>query len=599
MDREYSLEELDALDNSPGQHGASGSWEEPQKEYSLDELDALNRGQHGATGEWKEPPGVGETMLRHAAQGATAGFANKGLAASMALQNYQKGGRDLLDEYRRIRDEQVARTEEGYRAHPYPANIASVGGAVASNFIPVIGPLMNVGKEAGLAANIVKPAVTGGLYGLGESKADLTKGEFGQAAADTLKGAAAGFGTHALARGPNISSSIAKNAAPAVGAVFLNTPMEMTKKYMGYEKGAREAGTQNPVLSAERGYELARDFQENGLEKLRKMRNEGSEQSKELLDAEGTTVPRSEIANIYRSKADEINRKAEGTITNDKELAAYKALLDQASKIEKPKIVTIEKPIEYDYQNYIPTRNDPKVENITQEIERDPFSLRRVKKEVQSFDDNKNWEVRPGVNADIDKLVKRDVRRNVDQKLKFMSPAYANHMEEVASDTRLLKKASELAKSEKNWTNIFKRLETDKFGTGQIPRDTLEEFDKRLSSNYLKRGELSHLREAFDKSVTSGSMNVNKFSYFLKGIPGIRVVAPLIGVGVDKWGRKGAQKMVEKAVDVNIALDKYGVTGFVNAVKPIYDLSKEGNAAAIGTIEMLHMSNPEEMKNFE
>jgi hypothetical protein len=82
-------------------------------------------------------------------------------------------------------------------ANPGAFTTGEIGGAVASSFLPGL----NVAKGASLSKTMGQMALQGGAMGLGDSEADLTKGELGRAAFDTTVGAALGAGSGALGHG--------------------------------------------------------------------------------------------------------------------------------------------------------------------------------------------------------------------------------------------------------------------------------------------------------------------------------------------------------------------------------------------------------------
>lgn len=154
--------------------------------------------------------------LQGATQGMFGGFmdeiggAVRGLAENHDIRNI---GRDYRRERDAIRSDN--KTAEAYDPTAYRAG--QIGGGLASAFVPGI----NVAKGVGLGGKLASAAKVGGLYGLGESDADLTKGDVTGAAADTLKGAATGAATAGVLHGAGkvvgkIGSAIGRGAAARV-----------------------------------------------------------------------------------------------------------------------------------------------------------------------------------------------------------------------------------------------------------------------------------------------------------------------------------------------------------------------------------------------
>jgi hypothetical protein len=95
----------------------------------------------------------------------------------------------LVDRYREVRDRRAMRTEAGAKQHPWAARFGDALGLGLS----IMAPLPKA-SGAGLGAAVKTGAGYGAFQGLTEGGADLTRGEFIEGAADTLKGAAFGGG---------------------------------------------------------------------------------------------------------------------------------------------------------------------------------------------------------------------------------------------------------------------------------------------------------------------------------------------------------------------------------------------------------------------
>jgi hypothetical protein len=102
----------------------------------------------------------------------------------------------LVDRYREVRDERAARTEAGSEQNPWASRFGSALGIGLS----ALAPLPKV-AGTGLKSTALTGAGYGAVGGLTDGSADLTRGEFGQAALDTLKGAGLGAGLGALGHG--------------------------------------------------------------------------------------------------------------------------------------------------------------------------------------------------------------------------------------------------------------------------------------------------------------------------------------------------------------------------------------------------------------
>lgn len=155
------------------------------------------------------PAGVGkpESLGRGAAQGATMGFGDEiqgavQAAGMKALPDWLGGSddpRSLADLYREQRD--VARKENADASAANPKTY--LAGELAGGAAPAIATAGGAAapKAAGIGQRLLRAAGTGAKWGavtgLGDSRADLTKGDIGGAASDTAQGAALGAGVSA------------------------------------------------------------------------------------------------------------------------------------------------------------------------------------------------------------------------------------------------------------------------------------------------------------------------------------------------------------------------------------------------------------------
>ena len=132
-----------------------------------------------------EQPSELESGARGIAQGLTMGFADEISGGAEALWEAAKGDPRTFGElYKQYRDESRQNFKKAQEANPGTYTTGEVAGAIGSAFIPGL----NVAKGAGLAANVGKAALQGGLMGLGSSEAEDLSGM----AKDTATGAALG-----------------------------------------------------------------------------------------------------------------------------------------------------------------------------------------------------------------------------------------------------------------------------------------------------------------------------------------------------------------------------------------------------------------------
>jgi hypothetical protein len=178
-------------------------------------------------------PGQAETFALHTAEGLTSNFAGEIGGVLKALGPDARGQR-LGPAYRTYRDSIQGRIDEGARNYPKTAIAGNLTGGLMQTAIPVVGSVTRV------------PGVGGGLSALGASRADLTQGEYGQAAKDVATGATVdlltagafkvgGAGLQRLARG-----APARQEARAVNDLLLGVKASVQDKSLA-QLGGREA----------------------------------------------------------------------------------------------------------------------------------------------------------------------------------------------------------------------------------------------------------------------------------------------------------------------------------------------------------------------
>ena len=141
------------------------------------------------------PPTILESAARGALQGASFGFADE-IAGALGSAFGPKTYVQARDESRKAYEAAKAENPKAYLAGEVGGGLASAvvpggvlgkaaeGGAAVAEAAPTIGRLALRGAASG--------AAYGGAQALGDSTADLTKGDFHGAIADTLRGAAIG-----------------------------------------------------------------------------------------------------------------------------------------------------------------------------------------------------------------------------------------------------------------------------------------------------------------------------------------------------------------------------------------------------------------------
>lgn len=515
------------------------------------------------------------SALHGAAQGASFGFADELEGAARGLYDRVTGkSDDLAQAYAQNRDKARGRYEKAREDNPASYMGGELAGGLGSAFVPGLGSL-KAAKGAGLAAKLASAAKAGAVMGLGTSEADLTRGDVADAAEDTALGAGLGAATQGLLSGAGaaLKTVTPKNVARKLANVFLNTPEEITDTYIANPK---------EVLSAPRRIDVSRNYQ-NLIDKLKNDVTEGSAQSRKILNDEGKKLASQKIADIFEGKAQSLAERAEGVMDDPETVAAYNWLKNRAEQ----------------YANKAtPAVRDDKGRIVTRGYQdKKELSTNRIKDILQGIDRSTEFETAPGKFSKIDDNVRKDVRRQIDELLKSQSPAYTEQMKQVAGDTRLLDDASSIARTEGGLANVFRRLSTDQYGGGQAPREVLEAFDNRMGSDILNQAKFATAREAFDKSITNGSRNVQFFKGLLENIPYAgKPLGAVFGGTVDKYGRKLTMQAVDAAASLDQFLQRGDVQSYVKAARPLVEAAKAGNTTAALTFQLLSQSNPQALK---
>lgn len=517
------------------------------------------------------PPMTGlESAALGALQSASLGTADEIEAGAKAAYDTAFGDTKLADiasKYRSEREPIRARYEKARQDNPASYTAGEIGGGIASTLIPGIG----LAKGASLGSKLLTAGAYGAASGLGTSTADLTKGDIGNAAEDTLWGAGTGAVTQGALSGLGAAAKglTPTNLAKKGANVFLGAPEEITETYLKNPEGVKAA---QPI------YRVATDAGKT-LDQLKNEVVEGSAQSRAILDSEGRQVPASQLGKVYDHLADQLEKRSEGVWDDPQKYAAYKWLRDTAAKF-KPQASELEAGLEGPVQAPVDKA----------------LSTNKVKDVLQGIDRQTDWETAPGKFSRIDDSTKKAVRGEIDAILKGESPAYAKQMEGVAKDAALHTDVSQFATSPERLTNIFKRTVSDQTGTGQIPVEALKQFDERMGTNFLEQAKLSAAKQAFDRSVTNGSRNVNMFTNMLKDVPVIKHLAPVVGGTVDKYGRQMTMGAVDTAAYLSKLYRSDNVQKFMQDAAPFIDQARKGNPAAILTFQLLSQSNPEALQ---
>jgi len=229
----------------------------------------------------------GESFGRGALQGASLGFGDEASAAIDTVTSHIPGYRWLAQKmnavggsgaglpvddpsitYQERRDAYRAANEAAHAANPKTYLGGELAGGAATAVVPVAGAAKAATLGAKIATGAFEGAAIGGAAGLGNSNADLTKGEIGGAAKDTALGAAGGAvvgaAGSAVARGLEKLGTAAKN--------------KLASKLLTYFGGDRENALATPTT-------------------VKKIRPAVEQLKQEVLTPEGMDIARTARAN--------------------------------------------------------------------------------------------------------------------------------------------------------------------------------------------------------------------------------------------------------------------------------------------------------------
>lgn len=163
------------------------------KEYDFSDFDTPNDSYDFSdfelpVEESKEEPSMVESLLRGGVQGVSKGFADEITGAGEALFTDKT--------YEQARNESRAAYKAAEEANPITYNVGDIGAGVASGLLTggagLVANLGSTGLKQGVKELAKLGAKEGAAFGLGQSEADLTKGDIAGAAKDTVIGAGAG-----------------------------------------------------------------------------------------------------------------------------------------------------------------------------------------------------------------------------------------------------------------------------------------------------------------------------------------------------------------------------------------------------------------------
>jgi hypothetical protein len=196
----------------------AGDTKSPEPESSKLEAGVAGLGQGITMGFGEEIAGAADALTGGLPDKISTWLAERDLPEDLKTKEYpnKKGYFEGFGErYTEGRESAKKVHKQLKEENPWTYGISQGAGALGTGLIG--------GVPATTGKLLLRAGAEGAAYGLGESEADLTKGEFGQAAKDTLQGGVIGAG----------SAGVFKAAPKVLGAIGKTRPMQAVKEQLG------------------------------------------------------------------------------------------------------------------------------------------------------------------------------------------------------------------------------------------------------------------------------------------------------------------------------------------------------------------------------
>lgn len=281
-----------------------------------------------------------ESAGRGLLQGGSLGFSDELYGGGAALVDALKKGTldDFGDTYTAERDAVRKANKAAEEANPNAYLGGNIAGGVATAFVPGL----NIGKVATLGGRAALAAGLGAGAGLGNSEADLTKGEVGRAALDTAVGGALGAGLQVGGEklvapairyvGEKISSvapsreSVARFLGGKAAELAENATGATAKQAEKFAGAPGETGRELLDRGIVRFGDSARNIA-NRADDLMTADGQSIGNALKALDEKGVTVSKSEVLDALTQKIYELRK-------DPSQNAVVKQLLNIAEAIE-------------------------------------------------------------------------------------------------------------------------------------------------------------------------------------------------------------------------------------------------------------------------
>jgi hypothetical protein len=406
---------------------------------------------------------------------------------------------DVLDDYRSGRDQFQGDARVAADANPKTAFAGNIAGGFAN-------PLF---KDAHSLPKIVAASAA---QGLGTSDADLTKGEFGQAAKDSALSGAGGV------LGYGVGKVVPKiwDGAKYFGKKALTT--------LGPSEEAINARLAGGAQDNAKNYSQLADDMSGTLKNLKDQIFQKSAEAKATLSSE-PTIPKPYVTSTLDESLKNIGLAGNLIGPTDKEAASVlTSLKDDIDKLGS---------------------------NIS---ERDLKSI------IQKMDDNINWQDQS--KEKINNILK-GIRSKFDSTLKFQNKSYEKAMEPVAERVGLLNDLEDRfnfknvpGKGLKPTDTTATKLQTSLRDNKAVTQDALENLNNLTGKDYSEMAKDYQLATQFAKGDNAKTARRALIGGALGGalghsaIPGLggwggTALGSVVGGTLDKYGGQALGKMID------------------------------------------------------
>lgn len=474
-----------------------------------------------------------EAAARGFAQSYTGGLADEATGAIQTAGDVLFGDTklaDAVDQYAKRRDESRA----NYRVAEVQQPGAYTTGQVAGGIAQAVTPGGTLLKGANLAT---KAGILGGIYGLGESEADLTKGEYGQALQDTatgaLVGSAVGKGAEVLHNQATKYVGKIKDALSNLkpGKALVSKGVKVAANVLGDVPGeVSEKVLKDPTI-IDNPKSLA-DIADDLVGSANKLKNTLSDLDTRAVStlSKVDDIPSKDLIGLVRSEL--VNK---GVLTSQSGKLVPSSFAQDKVALNKAKDV------------------------VRALSSSDTISEQKLKTLIQKMDKEIDWDSQAQSKAnDLMQTLRKSFDNGV---LKAKNPEYAARMKPVAEHTNLLEKLRKefsLKSGGKGWeatdrtvsrlkslSDDAMKLETMKPGSQNLVK-TVDEVSGGSLGRSLETNKLNRLMNA---DLTRGSKNTVQGALVgtVSGGPLGAATGAIAGAAKDKYGRTAAINMLKKA----------------------------------------------------